>query len=148
MVHVEVKRKPPKGDEPPPGGPQAPRRPHTPQQQGCGTLLIKWLLSAAVIWAIAELLPGVKVESYAYALLVAAVLGVLNAVVKPIMIIITIPITLMTLGLFLLVINALVLLLADWMLAKFTIDSFWWAVGAAILISLANAVIDRMMRGK
>lgn len=149
MVQVDVKRKPPEGDgPPPPGGPGGPRGPQPPQQQGCGTLLIKWLLSAAVIWGVAELLEGVRVESYSYALWVAVVLGILNAIVKPFMVLVTIPITLMTLGLFLVVINALVLLLADAMLAKFTIDSFWWAVGAAILISIANALIDGMMKGK
>jgi putative membrane protein len=71
---------------------------------------------------------------------VAVVLAVLNVFVKPVLVILTIPITIVTLGLFLLVINTLVILLADWLVPGFQVDGFWWALVFSILLSLINGI--------
>lgn len=82
-------------------------------------------------------------DTYLTALAVALVLGILNVLVKPILIILTLPITLLTLGLFLIVINALLLLLTDAIVPGFTIDGFWWAVFYSILVSVVNVLVQR-----
>jgi putative membrane protein len=79
---------------------------------------------------------------------VAVVLAVLNAVVRPILIILTIPITIFTLGLFLLVINALVILLADWLLDGFFVDGFWYALLLSFILSFANSIFEKFEKKK
>jgi len=88
----------------------------------------------------ATILPGAHVDSYINALIVAGVLAILNVLVKPVLIILTIPITIVTLGLFLLVINTLLILMADWLVPGFAVDGFWWALVFSLLLSLINGV--------
>lgn len=76
------------------------------------------------------------------ALIVAAVLALLNAVLKPLLVILTIPVTVFTFGLFLLVINALIILTADWMLADFTVNGFWWALLFSIILSIITSIFE------
>ena len=91
--------------------------------------IIKLFLNAIAVVIVAYILPGVHVSDFWHALLIAAVLSLLNASVKPLLIFLTIPATLVTLGLFLLVINALIIEIAAWILAPgFTVSSFWWAL--------------------
>lgn len=106
-------------------------------------ILFNWLINALIIFVIAYILPGVHMDTYLTALAVALVLGILNVLVKPILIILTLPITLLTLGLFLIVINALLLLLTDAIVPGFTIDGFWWAVFYSILVSVVNVLVQR-----
>ena len=96
----------------------------------------------------AYLLPGVHVERYGYALLVALLLAIVNAVIKPVLIILTIPITFVTLGLFLLVINALMILLVDWLVPGFEVDGFWWALGFSLILSLFNGLFNDLTKQK
>jgi putative membrane protein len=96
----------------------------------------------------AYLLPGVHVEHYGYALLVAVVLSVFNAVIRPILVVLTIPITFVTLGLFLLVINAVLILLVDWVVPKFEVDGFWWALAFSLILSLFNSLFDDLTKDK
>ena len=91
-------------------------------------LIIRILLSALAVFILANILPGVGVDSYTTAIIVAIVLGLLNFIVKPIMVILTLPVTIVTLGLFLLIINALIILLADRFVSGFTVDSICWVV--------------------
>ena len=136
MVRVDVKRK--AGQE----GSGAQVR--VQQNDGCGYLLIRWLIAALTIWGVAWLLePHFQVDGFKWALIVAAIVGLLNTFVRPIMIILTLPMTVVTLGLFLFVINALLLLLTDWLIADahFHIENFWWALFAAVLISIVNALV-------
>jgi putative membrane protein len=135
MVHVDVKRK---------GGPGGSAQVRVKQNDGCGYLLVRWLIAALTIWGVAWLLdPHVHVDGFKWALIVAAIVGLLNTFVRPIMIVLTLPMTVLTLGLFLFVINALLLLLTDWLIADahFHIESFWWALLAAVLISIVNALV-------
>jgi len=105
--------------------------------------LVKLLVNALIIFALAWVLPGVDVTSYWTALIVAIILGVLNLFVKPLLIILTIPVTIVTLGLFLFVINALIILMTDYLVDGFTVNGFWWALLFSILISIMNAAFDR-----
>jgi putative membrane protein len=91
-------------------------------------LFIRFLLNGLAIVLTSYLLPGVSVENYWTALIVALVLSIANIIVKPVLIILTIPITFITLGLFLLVINALIILLVDYLVDGFVVDGFWWAL--------------------
>jgi len=102
--------------------------------------IVRFLLSGLAVLLAAYLLPGVHVDDYGYALLVAAVLAVANFIVKPILIILTIPITVITLGLFLLVINALMILLVDALVSGFRVDGFWWALAFSLILSVFNSL--------
>ena len=108
------------------------------------SILINWLISALVILASAYLLPGIHVENFLTALVLALVLGILNAIVKPILLLLTLPINVLTLGLFTLVINALLIMLATMIVPGFSVDTFWWAVLFSILISLFNIFLARV----
>jgi putative membrane protein len=108
--------------------------------------IIRFLLSGLAVLLTAYLLPGVEVDNFGYALLVAIALSFANAVVKPILIIFTIPITVLTLGLFLLVINAIVIQLVDYFVPGFKVDGFWWALAFSLVLSLFNSMFDGMMR--
>jgi putative membrane protein len=105
--------------------------------------LIKFILSALSIMGIAYLLPQIYVSNFQYALITALVLGLLNTFVRPVVKFLTLPITLVTLGLFLLVINAGMILLADYFLgAHFEVDGFLYALLFSVLYYLADVVIE------
>jgi len=144
MVEVDVKRK--SGSD---GGGASEAQARVRQDDGCGYLLLRWLIAALVIWGVSWLLqPHVEVDGFVKALVVAAVLGLLNVFVRPIMIVLTLPITIVTLGLFLLVINALLLMFTGWLIDGFHVENFWWALLASLIISLVNAVVGgREARG-
>lgn len=108
------------------------------------SILIKWLVSALVILVSAYLLPGIHIASFLTALVLALVLGILNAILKPILLILTLPINVLTLGLFTIVINALLIMLAAAIVPGFTVASFGWAVLFSILISLFNVFLEKM----
>ncbi len=105
-----------------------------------------FLNSLAVVIASLLLSSGVHVEGWGNAVLLAAVLVLLNASVKPLLVFFTLPFTLFTLGLFLLVINASIILIADWMLGEgFKVDSFWWALAFSIVLSILNSFFERLV---
>lgn len=97
--------------------------------------IIKMFITAAVVLFLAELLPGITVKSYTSAIWVAIALAFLRIFVRPLIIILTLPITIFTLGLFLFVINACIILLADKMIDGFAVDGFWWALFFSLLLS-------------
>jgi putative membrane protein len=101
------------------------------------TLLARWIINAAALLLVAYLYPGVSVESFATALVAALVLGLVNAVVRPLLVILTLPVTLLTLGLFLFVINALLFWLVTELVPGFRVSGF----GAALLGSILYSVI-------
>ena len=109
-------------------------------------LLVKWGLTPVALMFLAYLLPGIVVKSFGSALLAAAVIALLNSIVRPILIVLTLPVTVVTLGLFLLVINALMFWLAGSMLSGFEVSSFWWALAGAIVYSLLSMVVDMAMQ--
>ena len=110
--------------------------------------LIKLIISTLAVIITAALLPGVEVQndSVLIAIVVAAVLVFLNSILKPIMIILTIPITVVTLGLFLLVINAGIIMLTDKLVDGFSVRSFWWALLFSIVLSIVNSILTNIGR--
>jgi len=104
--------------------------------------ILKLLLTGAAAMLTAYLLPGVSIDGYMTAIILALVLAVLNAVVRPILVLLTIPVTILTLGLFLLVINALIILLADSLIAGFDTDGFFTALLFSLVLSIITAILD------
>lgn len=109
------------------------------------TLLLVWILNAVALLVVAYILPGIHVASFGSALIAALVLGLLNTIVKPILTILTLPITIVTLGLFLLVLNALVFWFAGSVLKGFQVEGFWWAMIGAIVYSLVAGLLSRLL---
>jgi putative membrane protein len=103
-------------------------------------LIIRLLLNGLAVVLTAYLLPGVSVEDYGTALIVALILAIVNVIVKPILVILTIPITILTLGLFLLVINAALILFVDNLVRDFSVDGFWWALLFSLILSIFNSL--------
>ncbi len=104
-------------------------------------LIIRILLTAVVVFLIAKFLPGVSVAGYGTAIVVAVVLALLNLIVKPILVLLTLPVTILTLGLFLLVINAIIILLADSFISGFGVDGFWIALIFSLLLSIFQSIL-------
>lgn len=102
------------------------------------SILISWLIATIAILVAAHIIPGIKVDSLGAALVGAAILGILNAVLKPIFIVLTLPITLITFGLFLFVINALIFWLAGSFLSGFHVQSFWSALLGSLVVSIVS----------
>jgi putative membrane protein len=100
------------------------------------TLLARWIVNAAVLLLVAYIYPGVQVDSFVAALLAALVLGLVNAIVRPILVVLTLPVTLLTLGLFLFVINALLFWFVAEVVHGFSVGGFWAALLGSILYSL------------
>ena len=104
--------------------------------------LANWLISALAIFAIALYLPGFEVDSFITALIVAFVLGIVNAIIKPVLIIFTLPITILTLGLFSFVINAALIWIVAYFVPGFTITGFAPALAAAVALWLINTLVS------
>ncbi|MEW4923605.1 phage holin family protein [Algibacter sp. 2305UL17-15] len=109
-------------------------------------LIIRLLLNAIAVFALAHLLSGVQVDSYLTAIIVALVLAVLNLLVKPLLVIFTLPVTILTLGLFLLVINGLMILLADEFINGFSVANIWWAILFSILLSVLQSLLQSLLK--
>lgn len=103
--------------------------------------IIRVLLTALAVLALAYLLPGIDVASYMSAIWVAIVLGLLRFTVKPLLIFFTLPATIVTFGLFLFVINAIIILLADYFVAGFAVNGFWIALLFSILLSIFQSFL-------
>ena len=103
--------------------------------------LIRILLTGIVVLLLANFLPGVAVTGYITAVIVAVVLALLNLIVKPILVLFTLPVTIVTFGLFLLVINAVIILLVDAFIGGFVVDGFWVALIFSLLLSIVQAIL-------
>lgn len=112
------------------------------------TLLVKWLILALAIFAVGKFLPGIHVTDFTIALWAAVALGILNTIIRPILKLLAFPITLLTLGLFALVINGFMFWLATKFVTGFTVDGFWWAVLAALLVSVITMILERVFLGR
>jgi len=111
-------------------------------------LLIKLLLNAIAVFILALLLTGVTVDNYLIAIIVAIVISLLNTVVKPLLVILTLPITIITLGLFLLIINASIILLADKLVDGFYVNGLWTALLFSLLLSLLRSALYFIFKDK
>jgi len=110
--------------------------------------ILKVLVTAVMAYLLQNILDGVRIDDIKTAALFALVLALLNAIVKPVLVILTIPVTLVSLGLFLLVINAFMVLLAAKFFNGVYVDGFWWALIFSILLSLGSSVLFSLLGGK
>ena len=111
-------------------------------------LLLKWLIMAASIIIAAYFIPGVRVGSFLSALWVALFLGIVNILIRPILILVTLPINILTLGLFTFVINAALILLASSVIKGFEVAGFWWALLYSIVLSVVNSLLNLILPKK
>lgn len=103
--------------------------------------IMQIIFTSIVAFGLSYILSGVDIDSFWAAIVLAIVLAILNAIVKPILIFFTFPLTIVTLGLFLFVINALMILLADSLVDGFHVDGFWWALLFSLLLSIVTTVL-------
>lgn len=108
-------------------------------------LILLWLLNAVALLAVAYLMPSIGVASFGSAMIAALVLGLINAVLRPLLVLLTLPATLLTLGLFLFVINGLMFWLAGSMLEGFHVGGFWSGVFGAVLYSIFSSVLSSLL---
>lgn len=108
-------------------------------------LLIVWLINTAALFAVPFLISSVHVRNFKVALISALVLGLLNALIRPILVLLTLPVTILTLGLFILVINGLTFWLSARMVSGFHVDGFWSAMLGAILFSIISWALSALL---
>ena len=108
--------------------------------------LVKILFSSIAVIIASYLLPGVFVDDFVTALIIAVLLSLLNVTVKPLLILFTIPLTVLTLGLFLLVINAIIILIASSLVNGFVVDNFWWALLFSLLLTIINSLLTDLSK--
>ena len=111
-------------------------------------IILKVLLTAIAVVILAKLLPGIQVDGYTSAIYVAIVLGLLRIFVRPLIILFTLPITIITLGLFLFVINAIIILLADKLVDGFTVSGFGYALLFSLLLSFLQSILFSLLKEK
>jgi putative membrane protein len=110
------------------------------------SLLIRWILNTLALFLVVTIVPGFTYRDWLSLAIAAAVLGLLNAIVRPILFVLTLPITVVTLGLFLLVLNAIMLELTAWLVPGFGIEGFGWAIVGALVLSIVSMVTGRIGR--
>jgi putative membrane protein len=108
-------------------------------------ILLVWILNAVALWLVTLVLPGVRVDDELSALVAAVVFGLVNTMIKPVLVILTLPITVVTLGLFLLVLNGLLFWGVASLLPGFDVDGFWWGVGGALLYSILTWAFSTLL---
>ena len=110
--------------------------------------ILRVLLTALAVVILAKVLPGVTVEGYGSAIIVAIVIALLRFIVKPILVILTLPITIITFGLFLLVINAIIIMMADFFVPGFEVSTIWWALLFSLLLSILQSIFHSVLDKK
>ncbi|MEP1151742.1 MAG: phage holin family protein [Balneola sp.] len=103
-----------------------------------------WLLNSVAVFATAKVLPGVEIKNFWSAIVVAALLAIVNTFLNPILQLVSLPVTIITLGLFALVINTLMVMLVDALVEGFKIKNFWWAFIFGIVMSLISGILFRV----
>ena len=108
-------------------------------------LVVAWAINAAALWVANAIFGGVRIHGWWAYIIGAAVLGIANAVIKPVLTILTLPLIIVTLGLFLLAINIAMVALAEWIAPNFSIDGFWTYVGVVVIVWLVNWVAHQLI---
>jgi putative membrane protein len=112
--------------------------------------LVAWAINLAALWVADALWDGVQINGWAAYLIGSAVLGIANTVIKPILLLLTLPLIIVTLGLFLIVVNIAIVALAEWVAPNFSIDGFWTYVGTVVIVWAVNwigqSVVDSAER--
>jgi putative membrane protein len=109
-------------------------------------ILARLFINSIAVYLTAMLLPGIKIASIWRAVLVAIILAIINFTVKPLLVLLTLPVTILTMGLFLFVINALMILLVSSIVKGFEVSSFWWALLFSLVLSLIGSILDKMFK--
>jgi putative membrane protein len=109
-------------------------------------IILRLLVNAFAVLVLAYLLEGIAVDGYLGAIIVAVVLAILNVLVKPLLILFTLPATILTLVLFLFVINALIVMLADKLVDGFSVANFWWALLFSVLLSILQSFLQSFFK--
>jgi putative membrane protein len=110
--------------------------------------LARLVLNGLAIVVAAWLLPGIHIASTFAALLAGVILGFVNAIVRPVLFLLTLPLTLLTLGLFIFIVNALCFALTAWLVPGFTVDGFLWALVGALLVSVVSWILNGLVVGR
>jgi len=110
------------------------------------SFLIQWVVSGLAVIIAAYLLPGVQIEGFLAALVTALILGLINAIIRPILILLTLPLNILTLGLFTFVINALLIMLAAVIVPGFAVQGFWWALLFGIVLAIVNFALGPLLK--
>ena len=108
--------------------------------------IINLLMSAIAIFVAGQVLPGIKIENFITAVVVAVVLAVVNILVKPILLVLTLPFNILTLGLFTFVLNGLLILLASSLVAGFSVANIWWAILFSLIVSIITSVLHGLTK--
>jgi putative membrane protein len=108
-------------------------------------VLLVWILNAVALWLVTLVMPGVRVDDELNAFIAAIVLGLVNTLIKPALVILTLPVTVLTLGLFLLALNGLLFWGVASLLPGFHVDGFWWGVGGALLYSILTWAFSTLL---
>jgi putative membrane protein len=112
-------------------------------------ILLVWILNAVALWLVTQILPGVHIARWwPDAMIAVLVLGLVNTLIRPILVILTLPVTILTLGLFLLVLNALLFWAVGSILRGFEVSSFWWAFLGALLYSLFSWAFSSLLKAR
>lgn len=112
------------------------------------TLLSKWIINALAIFLVGHFLPGIHVSDMMTAIWVAAVLALINTIIRPILLILTLPINILSLGIFTFVLNGLLFWFSSYFIKTFTVDGLWWAILGALLVSVISTILNRIALGK
>jgi putative membrane protein len=112
------------------------------------SLIIRWILNTLALFLVVKIVPGFFYRDWVTLAIAAAVLGLLNAIIRPILFVLTLPLTVVTLGLFLLVLNAIMLELTAWLVPGFDINGFGWAMVGALVLSIVSLVTGRIGKGE
>jgi putative membrane protein len=107
-------------------------------------IIAGWIIFSLAIYATAYLLPGIKIEDFTTALVAAIGLGLINTVLKPVLLILTLPLNILTLGLLTFVINALLVMLAGELVPGFFVENFWWALLFSLVVSVINGLLGAL----
>ena len=110
--------------------------------------LARLVLNGVAIILAAYVLPGIHIAGFFAALVAGVILGFVNAIVRPVLFFLTLPLTLITLGLFIFVLNAICFALTAWLVPGFSVDGFWWAIFGALLVSIVSWILNGIVVGK
>ena len=112
------------------------------------SIIVRLVVNTLSVFAVAKILPGIEITDISAAIVVAILLAILNATLKPLLILLTLPITVLSLGFFLLVINAFVILTVESWVESFHVAGFWWAILFSLLISVVNSFLYSLGNGR
>lgn len=109
-------------------------------------IIVRWILSALALYIVARLLPGFHLTDFGSAMVAVIIIALVNALIKPILFLLTLPITILTLGLFSLILNAFMLMLAGALTPGFKVDGFWTALVGSILLSVVTTILHSLVK--